>query len=107
MHLAVFLIHCFILSISIKLFRLLFQDLLLVIPIAIMNPIFKWGMFTPSNQTLTFLEKIYCLYLIKHVDSINFKKQSLILGILILAHRPFALCYFLMIFWHNVVINNL
>ena len=110
MHLAVFLIHCFILSISIKLFTLIKkikpQDLLLVIPIAIMNPIFKWGLFTPSNQTLTFLEIIYCLYLIKHVDSINFKKQSLILGILILAHRPFALCYFLMIFWHNVVINK-
>ena len=111
MHLAVFLIHSLILSISIKLFeattKINHGDLLLIIPITIMNPIFKWGVFTPSNQTFTFLEIIYCLYLIKNINEIDFKKQSLILGILILAHRPFALCFLLMIFWCNVVIKKL
>lgn len=112
LHLAVFLNHSLILSCCLILlsrtikFKINFSKFFPLIIISILNPIFKWGMFTPSNQTLTFLEIVYCFYVLKIEKPIDLKKQSFLIGLLTLAHRPFLICFLILIFKYVVVDKN-
>ena len=73
------------------------KEILLIL--LLLNPIMKWGIFLPSNQTNSFLVISLLFYISKKFQSINFLLTSFILGLLILIYRPFALCFVILTFY--------
>ena len=71
----------------------------ILLTLLLLNPIMKWGIFLPSNQTNSFLVISLLFYILKKVQSINPLLTSFILGFLILIYRPFALCFVAITFY--------
>lgn len=64
--------------------------------IFLLNPIFKWGIFDPSHQTLTVLNFCLIFYMLRNKNKItntNIYIFSLIFGILFLLNKIFVLSF--------------
>jgi len=68
---------------------------ILIYSLLLMSPLYKWGVFDPSNQTFTLLIILLNLYIyLNHQSFINYK-TSLLIGTLVLIHRVFIVGYLL------------
>ena len=73
-----------------KYFKISNFNIISIALIASLNPLLQFGIFTPSNQTLSFLVFVVSLYVLEKQElSQNFYLYSLFLGILFLLNRSF------------------
>ena len=100
--LSTFLVQLFIVSSGIYLIiktfdvkGLNFLHLIILCFIFFLNPIVKWGIFTPSHQLLTFLVIASGLYILSSKNDLSLFWISLIFGLLFMAHRAFLIIYLL------------
>lgn len=102
-HVSINLFHLLVISIS----SLIIYDLFaldkkrfystnfLIIFFILLSPLFKWGVYDPSNQTLTLLVLLLATYTLKN-ESFTWK-TAFIFGILALAHRTFLVVAFIVL----------
>lgn len=98
--LSTFLVQLFIVSSGIYLiiqsfdiYELNFFKLMILCFIFFLNPIVKWGIFTPSHQLLTFVVIASGMYILSSNNSYSLFWVSIIFGLLFMAHRAFLLIY--------------
>ncbi len=98
--LSTFLVQLFIVSSGIYLIiksfdihELNFLKLMTLCFIFFLNPIVKWGIFTPSHQLLTFVVIATGMYILSSNNSFSLFWVSIIFGFLFMAHRAFLLIY--------------
>ncbi len=98
--LSTFLVQLFIVSSGIYLIiksfdihELNFLKLMILCFIFFLNPIVKWGIFTPSHQLLTFVVIASGMYILSSNNSFSLFWVSIIFGFLFMAHRAFLLIY--------------
>ena len=73
---------------------------LLISTILLFNPLFKFGLFDPSHQTLSFFSFILSFYLLKNHKKLlnqNIYLLCIGLGILYLANKVFAINFFILL----------
>lgn len=98
------LILLLIASISNKLFDFNFKNSLssklLITTLLLFNPLFKFGLFDPSHQTLSFMSFILSFYFLKNHKILlnqNMYLLSFGLGVLYLANKVFAINFFILL----------
>tara|TARA_B110000003_G_C16617548_1_gene521855 strand:+ start:696 stop:2012 length:1317 start_codon:yes stop_codon:yes gene_type:complete len=69
-----------------------FFNSILISLVLLLSPLFKWGIFDPSHQLLTFVAILISIYFVKSAQIIDLKK-SLFFGILFLLHRSFLVTF--------------
>jgi len=60
--------------------------------ILLISPLFKWGIFDPSHQLLTFLAILVSIYFVQSSKTVNFN-SSFLFGLLFLLHRSFLVTF--------------
>ena len=101
----------FIISVSVYLLDKLLQKqysygrltLFFITGLVSVNPLYKWGIFTPSHQLLTLLVLIMGIFVLDNYKYYELKKTSIILGILYLGHRSFLLVYLIYVFVRFII----
>ena len=98
------LILLLIASISNKLFDFNFKNSLssklLITTLLLFNPLFKFGLFDPSHQTLSFMSFILSFYFLNNHKILlnqNMYLLSFGLGVLYLANKVFAINFFILL----------
>jgi len=76
--------------------------------IVLLSPLFKWGLFDPSHQLLTFFILLFYPYLLIKKTEINYR-NAILIGLLFLLHRSFLIGYFWYLFFsdHKDLFNNI
>ena len=103
-HVSIIIFHTIVISISGYLFFKIFEEkinknylnIFLVSFTFSVSPLFKWGSFDPSNQTLTLLVIMLMTYLYLNFPSNLSSRTSLLIGFLVLFHRTFIVGYILL-----------
>lgn len=103
-HVSIIIFHTIVISISGYLFFKIFENkiknnylnIFLVTFTFSLSPLFKWGSFDPSNQTLTLLVIMLMTYLYLNFPSSISSRTSLLIGFLVLLHRTFIVGYILL-----------
>ena len=72
--------------------ELSFVNSLLLPLILLISPLFKWGIFDPSHQLLTFLAILVSIYFVQSNKTVNFN-SSFLFGLLFLLHRSFLVTF--------------
>lgn len=72
--------------------ELSFANSLLLPLILLISPLFKWGIFDPSHQLLTFLAILVSIYFVQSNKTVNFN-SSFLFGLLFLLHRSFLVTF--------------
>ena len=91
-HILIFSFSIYFLKKSLIKEKLSYTNLILI-SFLLLNPIFKWGLFLPSNQTLSFLLITLLFYIFKKHNEIQYYLFPFLLGVLILGYRPIALAF--------------
>ena len=91
-HILIFSLSIYFLKKSLIKEKLSYTNLILI-SFLLLNPIFKWGLFLPSNQTLSFLLITLLFYIFKKHNEIQYYLFPFLLGVLILGYRPIALAF--------------
>lgn len=91
-HVIIFSLSIYFINKSLELKKFTYKNLILI-SFLLLNPIFKWGLFLPSNQTLSFFLVSLLFYVFKKQDQIKYTLFPLLLGILILGYRPIAVVF--------------
>lgn len=108
---SIFLSQVFIMIISVQIFlktieiKLNSLEIFGIVTLISINPLFKWGLFDPSNQTITYLASVISLYYLKRTSNLNYKNSyyySFILGVLYLANKVFGVTFLLLILIINL-----
>ena len=106
------LVACFSAILIVKIFelnqKLTLTNRFIIISLILLSPLFKWGAYDPSNQTLTLIVLLLTTYVLKF-QKLN-PKFSLIFGILSLMHRTFLVGFVFILlynFWTSGDFKNL
>ncbi|MDA9706060.1 hypothetical protein N9U94_02395 [Acidimicrobiaceae bacterium] len=103
----IFSITCFyVIKIFIRENNIKLYSLLIICSVIFFNPMFKWGVFLPSHQTLTFLAYVVFVYFLINQAKFELKKISIIFGLLIFLHKEFIIAYFFIEFFNLIKSKN-
>ena len=95
-----------ILSTFSKLADLKWFEKLLFHSIVLSSPLIKYALFDLSHQTLTYLNIVFMIYVLKNYESINYSKLTIFLGILFLAHsHSYLFSFYLFSISNKIKIN--
>ena len=106
------LVACFSAILIVKIFeidqKLTLTNRFIIISLILLSPLFKWGAYDPSNQTLSLVVLLLTTYVLKF-QRLN-PKFSLIFGMLSLVHRTFLVGFVFILlynFWTSGNFKNL
>ena len=76
------------------------NNFIIISLVILLSPLFKWGLFDPSHQLLTFVVIIFFPYLLSKKVEINYS-NAILVGLLFLLHRSFLIGYFWYLFFSD------